>query len=214
MATAMEIYRVCGKCHGDGQFPNTYIDFYGNVVEPEETVPCPACDGAGKILSLSIEAELNEQLENIVTKSINIIDRLTAPILIFPAFFDSVVQGNFLVVGDPNYFFGAKFYNSSNANGDQVNYKVYMGVGIYTFKFLHAEHTTFGILKLLIDGIEKASFDCYNSEGSQWNIIDTQEGIEVTEAGIKTVSLKIDGKNASSSGYYMNVSALYLYRTS
>lgn len=190
----MSIVSLCDTCHGLGKI--------GPAEGPKET--CPDCSGWGEKSDLFNEMEI--QLNHIK-------DRLNTPILIFPAFFDSITQGDFIDAGDPNYYFGAKFYNSSNTDGDQVNYKVYMGNGTYTFKFIHGENITFGILKLLIDDIEKASFDCYNAGGAQVNVIDTETGIEITESSIKTVSLKIDGKNASSSGYYMNVSALYLYKT-
>ena len=68
MADPIKIYQVCGKCHGDGQFPNAYIDFYGNVVEPEETVDCPRCGGDGIIEGLLIDGDLRSFLEDIVSK--------------------------------------------------------------------------------------------------------------------------------------------------
>jgi len=195
----MDIQKVCQKCKGTGQMPSG-----------SGTAECNECEGTGR----RDEGEISNASETLDERLNHIEDRLNTPILIFPALFDSVTQGSFIDAGDNDYYFGAKFYNSSNTDGDQVNYKVYMGSGTYTFKFIHGENVTFGILKLLIDDVEKASFDCYNAGGAQVNVIDTETGIEIAESGIKTVSLKIDGKNASSTGYYMNVSALYLYKTS
>lgn len=130
---------------------------------------------------------------------------------ILPWFYDSVVQGTFINFASPGYLMGGFLYNSSFADQDQVNYKLWLGAGTYTFKLLHATSTTHGILKILIDAAEVASFDTYGP--ASYNKVSTATGINISTTGIKTISLKVDGKNPSSSGYYMSVSAFTLYRT-
>lgn len=68
MANPIEIYQVCGKCHGDGQFPNAYIDFEGNIVEPETTVDCPQCEGVGRLTIMTIDGDLRGILKDILGK--------------------------------------------------------------------------------------------------------------------------------------------------
>lgn len=64
MADPITLYNICGKCHGDGQFPNAYIDpITGEVVQPEETVDCPDCDGTGKQSYGLIPASYQEQID-------------------------------------------------------------------------------------------------------------------------------------------------------
>ena len=68
MADPIILYNVCGKCHGDGQFPNPYTDFYGNLVQPEETVTCPQCNGTGQGPYGFIPATFQEQIDDMQSK--------------------------------------------------------------------------------------------------------------------------------------------------
>lgn len=43
------IYEECPRCHGDGLYPNPYLDYSGNLVDPETTGPCTECGGTGRI---------------------------------------------------------------------------------------------------------------------------------------------------------------------
>jgi len=63
----MDIYKECGHCMGDGQFPNADTNFEGEVVEPESTDDCPICGGSGKQLLFSIP-DLDDQIGNLMTK--------------------------------------------------------------------------------------------------------------------------------------------------
>ena len=75
MADSINIFRECGKCHGDGLFPNAYIDFEGYVVEPEETYPCPRCAGEGKLKIGSVSDILQGQLDDIEDKINDVLDK-------------------------------------------------------------------------------------------------------------------------------------------
>lgn len=92
------------------------------------------------------------------------------------------------------------WYNTSAANGDAFTIKLYMPVGTYSFGGYFQKDTTCGILKVYIDAVEVASFDLYAGSNSNNNRL-TQTGIAITTAGIKSIQLKVVGKNAASSGY-------------
>lgn len=156
--------------------------------------------------------DLEDKSNDLLGKCNNIQDRLRMPVLVFPWFYDSITSGEFVHAPDANYYCNAKFYNSSNNDGDQVDYEIYLGAGTYTFKLLHAKNTNFGIIKLLVDDVEKGSIDSY-AASAELNVISTITGVEIASSGVKTVSLKIDGKNGSSTGYYLNISAIYIYKT-
>ena len=80
MANPIILYSVCGKCHGDGQFPNAYIDFHGDVVEPESTVDCPSCDGMGRIavrfIDTSIFEDTLDKVSDVLDKCSDILEKL------------------------------------------------------------------------------------------------------------------------------------------
>ncbi len=145
-------------------------------------------------------------------KLLDVIEALGASIEINPWFYDTITQGTFISKVDTVYYRDMLFYNASPADGDQVNYKALMKAGTYSFKLIHTKNSTFGIWKMLIDDVEKAIIDGYNSS-VQYNSINITNNIVVSTTGFKTISMKVDGKNESSSNYYLNVSGLVFQKT-
>lgn len=104
------------------------------------------------------------------------------------------------------------FYNSVDANGDNVSYKVYLDSGTYTFLLFGIKGTNRGIVDVDIDAAEVASFDLY-AASTQCNQRLIQTGIVIASSGIKTLKLRVDGKNGSSSGYVLPFVFIALWRT-
>ena len=75
MADPIIIYTECGKCWGDGQFPNPYLDFYGNLTEPESTIDCPKCGGTGRIATQFISSDVQTQLDDMQSTINDIMDK-------------------------------------------------------------------------------------------------------------------------------------------
>ena len=74
-----------------------------------------------------------------------------------------------------------------------------------------SENTDAGIVDIYIDADEVASFDPYGGAGVSTSYTDT--GNVVATSGLKTITLKIDGKNGSSSNYFVRLQAIFFYRT-
>lgn len=99
---------------------------------------------------------------------------------------------------------------ASHAGGDNFTLEVYLAAGTYTLRLIGYKKHDRGILDIDIDAVEVASFDEYNSS-EVLNAIFTQTGIVVATPGLKTITVRVDGK--SGTNYYVNISTLTLWRT-
>lgn len=134
-------------------------------------------------------------------------------IYISPWMYDLAPQGTWAIFVDGTIVRNSGIDNTGSLNdGDEVLYKDYVPAGTYTVKFIGSKGTTFGIIKIKIDGVVVATFDMYNG-ASQTNQIQTQTGISVASSGVKEIKVGIDGKNALSSNYAAIFSELVFYRT-
>lgn len=104
------------------------------------------------------------------------------------------------------------FRNTSTNDADEINWTCYLAAGTYTIKFLVITDTNCGIADIYIDSTEVASFDCY-SGSTVYNVVNTQASISVATSGVKTIKIKVDGKNGSSSDYMIPMQCLSFYRT-
>jgi len=133
-------------------------------------------------------------------------------ITIMPYAYQSIGQGTWAFGSSASqalYFF---YYNGLGVNGDNISYNVYLAAGTYTLRLLILTSTNSGILDVDIDSTEVASFDQYSSP-SVYNVLNSQTGIVIASAGLKTLRLRVDGKNASSSGWVVRVTTISLWRT-
>lgn len=107
-------------------------------------------------------------------------------------------------------------YNTSVADGDNISFETYLDKGTYSLNILFLRNTDKGILKIDIGptgGVltEVASIDTYG--GALNNVSDTTTSISIATAGRKTLRLRVDGKNGSSSGYGVFTQIITLWRT-
>lgn len=133
------------------------------------------------------------------------------PIYISPWFYDSVIQGTHEIFLSEGLARNAVYLNAPPADGDGLQYKMYMSAGTYTCKALVQKFTTRPIVKVKIDGVTVATWDLYGS--LQQNYIFTEAGIVVSSSGVKTIQFVADGKNPSSGNYQYAFSELVFYRT-
>jgi hypothetical protein len=102
---------------------------------------------------------------------------------------------------------------TSHADGDEINYKVYLAAGTYVLLVLYRKSNDAGILDVKLDTVDILSaLDTYDA-GTTFNNISETTGITVSTAGIKTLQLVVDGKNGSSSNYKLHIQEVVLYRT-
>jgi len=131
---------------------------------------------------------------------------------IFSWNYDSVGQGAWTNALDPYMFCNGRAYNSSNANGDNISWKVYLAKGAYTLRVATLTDLASAIVDFDIDGVEVASFDLYSNPRVD-NVIFTKTGIVIAASGLKTLRMRADGHNDSSIGWYAYFSVLALWRT-
>jgi hypothetical protein len=132
-------------------------------------------------------------------------------IIIFGWNYQSIGQGEWTSGETLSQALATRWYNNG-VNLDNISYNVYLAAGTYTLRLLCHTDIDHGILDIDLDGVEIASFDGY-SAATTWNVLQTQTGIVVATAGIKTLKLRVDGKNASSTSYIVEFTTITLWRT-
>lgn len=164
---------------------------------------------------------LLKKLDNIATNFMNGQGNWAAPagvgageghITILPVAYDSIVQGTWQVRIHADDYIG-KFDNSAaHADGDELDFKVFLAKGTYTLLLIATRYLNSGIVDFDIDDSEVASFDTYFGPTDR-NYRFTQTSINVATSGLKTLRMRIDGKNASSGGYVIFSHLIALWRT-
>lgn len=133
-------------------------------------------------------------------------------ITILPFNYESIGQGTWVLQDGAGTCWGEWMWrNTTNANADNITYKVYLAKGTYTLALLLCKHGSAPIVDVDIDGVEKASFDLYEVVSAK-NIRVTQTAIVMT-AGLKDLRIRVDGKNGASGGYQFHIQAIALWRT-
>lgn len=103
-------------------------------------------------------------------------------------------------------------YNTSGANGDELLYPVALGAGTYTLAVAHRASGNSGIAQFLLDATSLGTQDWY-SAATLDDQITTIAGIVVAANGLFHLHMKVNGKNAGSSGYFLLFGWIMLYRT-
>jgi len=132
---------------------------------------------------------------------------------ILPLSYDSIGQGAWSWYKESNYILNGLFVNGSNADGDNINYKIYLDKGTYTLLYISNTNNNYGIAGIYIDEAHIVNFDCY-STALAITVSNKQTDIVITTSGIKTLKVKINGKNQASSDYFAAIEYIALWRTS
>lgn len=133
-------------------------------------------------------------------------------IVILPAAYSSIGQGTWIIITSPDQWRYGSMYNSSHTDGDNISFKVYLPKGTYTLWIMDATTNNEGIADVDINGTEVASFDWYSASLTN-NVIKSQASIAIATTGLYTLKYRVDGKNASSSDYYVGIQQIVLWRT-
>lgn len=133
-------------------------------------------------------------------------------ITILPWDYNAVVQGTWVIYVDSTQIMNGNIQNSTQANGDELNYKVFLVKGTYTLQIVACKISAAPILKFYLDGVEKMAVDLYSAADVQ-NFVTATTGIAVATNSLRTISVKADGKNAGSSAYKIKLSSIALWRT-
>lgn len=127
---------------------------------------------------------------------------------------ETIIQGTWYRQQDSTRLDCGEFRNPTIANGDGFICKCRCPAGTYTLRFNAVKHTDGGIVKIYIDDVQVGNaggYDLYAGAKDVLNIIEIT-GLTLT-AGEHSLKFIEDGKNASSTGYRLRASGIWLQRT-
>jgi len=101
---------------------------------------------------------------------------------------------------------------SGGANLEWVEYSLYLDAGTYTIKIMTLNSVQSGIMDVDVAAVEVGSFDLYNNP-TVVNQVNTIAGVVVAVAGITSLVMRADGKNGASTGFYLYIQDIQIYRT-
>ena len=135
-----------------------------------------------------------------------------SPYTLFLSKPDSVVQGTWTAsISGTRAGAVLMTNNTGPATADEITIKIYLSAGTYTFNTYCETNNHCGILKYIVDGTAVATQDLYTG-GSVYGVVQTT-GCTIATSGLKTMSIKVDGKNGSSSNYIVYLSVVEIKRT-
>ncbi|HKZ43172.1 MAG TPA: hypothetical protein VJ044_19600, partial [Candidatus Hodarchaeales archaeon] len=121
-------------------------------------------------------------------------------------------SGTWSISNSSNAMLQSYLSNDTVSDGQYVEYKAYMDAGTYSLLVYDHKAAASPIFDIDIDGVEVASIDSYAAV-TTWNQRNLTTGINIASAGLKTIRVRIDGKNPSSSNYDMFLAYMALWRT-
>lgn len=126
--------------------------------------------------------------------------------------FDSVIQGSWVIEGGGIQQWCGLLYNTTDDDLDEIHFKLWLQKGTYTMIHLTRSQNDAGIMKTYIDTTLVDTWDAYALLRTD-NVRRVVTGISVPTTGLKTLKIKVDGKNASSLNHYCRLSGTQFYRT-
>ena len=127
--------------------------------------------------------------------------------------YNSVTQGTWAYLSNASYYDYTIMYNGGSlANGDEIVYNVHLSAGTYTLEVTCNKGDAAGIMKVYLDTTVIATNDLYAAAVSNGNRL-TTTAIAVASNGMYSLKMKVEGKNAASTGYALNFSTISMWRT-
>jgi len=115
----------------------------------------------------------------------------------------TAVTGSFAFTVNSSFVPGVTCQSDGN-NGSEVKWQVALAAGTYTFQITGQSAPNRSIWSFRLNGTQFDSWDPYSGGGDN-NAIHTATGITVASDGLYDFSILANGKNPSSSGYYILV---------
>jgi len=92
---------------------------------------------------------------------------------------------------------------NTSAYQDEFEFQVSLAAGTYNMELFGTKNAGAGIVDITIDGDYIFQTDFYRA--TQLNNYSLVQSVDIVGDGVHTINLKINGKNASSSGYSLNL---------
>jgi hypothetical protein len=118
-------------------------------------------------------------------------------ILILPWAYSAITQGTWIWGSSSSYYWAGFWYNSSNAIGDQIDYKVYLSKGQWNVAWGGPETGSNCPITLLLDSVVKTSCEPNSAGGI---VVGFKEPLYVPTTGLHTLSFKASPMGIT--GYY------------
>ena len=99
--------------------------------------------------------------------------------------------------------YALNIYQDPNANGDWIETTFYLSAGTYTFGVLGVAEDDAGILDWSVDGVPIITGQDWYNAAPTGNTRKQTSGIVISTSGIHTLRATVNGKNASSVGFYI-----------
>lgn len=132
-------------------------------------------------------------------------------ITIVPHAYSSIGQGTWNYQGTDGQYTREVWENSSDTDGDNIEYDLYLTQGIWTLRALYRSQNPHGIMGVYIDDVKQGEIDEWESGlGTKNKVGDVT--LNISSSGTKTLKLQVDGKNPSGAGYMINFSVLSIWR--
>lgn len=130
-----------------------------------------------------------------------------------PRLYKSVDSGTWAVNDNVVVYGGQAFYNSTQTNADKLTLQsVWLDAnGTYKIIYIGQKRADGGIIDVAI-GDDTKSLDLYNNPTIENARVESST-FSPTSSGLKEVTLTINGKNGSSSGYTCYFTNLLIVRT-
>jgi hypothetical protein len=122
----------------------------------------------------------------------------------------SQVNWSTLTTGDPSS--KMPYLKASGAQNAELSYRVTLGSGTWQVDMMGYAEGDAGIITVRLDGEIVGTMDWYQASGAGYTIKSTGTFI-VSVSATYTLNMKIETKNASSSGYMAFIQGLQLSRT-
>ena len=105
------------------------------------------------------------------------------------------------------------FDNGAAADLDNVSFTLYLPKGVYTLYGNFIKGTNCGLLDISLDGVKIVSLTDLYAAAASYTYILTDTAIAVSNSGLHTLLIAVNGKNAASSDYKIGFTSLSFVRT-
>lgn len=113
-----------------------------------------------------------------------------------------IMVGGAQTIGvDPLQAYNAVCYQFPAANGDTREWKFFLPAGVYTLYYLTVKASSYGKVDFYVDGVLQFSGQDFYAPSNTYNWLNGG-AVTILADGLHTLRTVVNGKNASSSGYF------------
>src|SRR3990167_7097382 len=137
-------------------------------------------------------------------------------VVLFPFNYNKIISGAWTFESQGTTSWATFVFTNTNvpAQNDQLDFKVGMDVGSYGFRAFYNEGTNVCWIKIDVGGSNVGSFDNYNAGVNKNKLAEVGSPFVNKTAGLKTISVYSNTKNAASTSFGMLLHTISIWRWS